>query len=178
MAKTTAITVSNKTVGSGTLLSQQDSPEIARRHHPGEAMTLQSNLRRLLFVDDEESIRLTLPPLLQTEGFEVRVAANVPEALIEINSHQFDVLITDLNISEQGDGFLVVSAMRHLQPRCVNLISGRKFTLQGDDRAAGPWLIRRVEHSVSQPAGDERVQVDSRIECLPASGHGQLRTRP
>ena len=85
-------------------------------------MTLQSNLRRLLFVDDEESIRLTLPPLLQTEGFEVRVAANVPEALIEINSHQFDVLITDLNISEQGDGFLVVSAMRHLQPRCVNLI--------------------------------------------------------
>jgi len=85
-------------------------------------MTRQSNFRRLLFVDDEESIRLTLPPLLQTKGFEVRVAANVPEALIEINSYQFDVLITDLNISEKGDGFLIVSAMRHLQPHCVNLI--------------------------------------------------------
>ena len=85
-------------------------------------MGSQSNSRRLLFVDDEEGIRLTLPPLLQTKGFEVRVAANVPEALIEINSYQFDVLITDLNISEQGDGFLVVSAMRHLQPHCVNLI--------------------------------------------------------
>jgi signal transduction histidine kinase len=46
----------------------------------------------------------------------------VPEALVEINSYQFDVLITDLNIHEQGDGFLVVSAMRHLQPDCVNLI--------------------------------------------------------
>src|SRR5205823_4862774 len=65
---------------------------------------------------------LTLRPLLQTKGFEVRVAANVPEALVEINSHHFDVLITDLNIAEQGDGFLVVSAMRHLQPHCINLI--------------------------------------------------------
>src|SRR5437016_10474513 len=78
--------------------------------------------KRLLFVDDEEGIRLTLPPLLEQQGFEVRVAATVPEALVEINSYPFDVLITDLNIGAQGDGFLVISAMRHLQPRCVNLI--------------------------------------------------------
>jgi type VI secretion system secreted protein VgrG len=51
--------------------------------------------------------------------------------------------------------------------RCVNLISGRKFTLQGDDRAAGDYLITRVEHSVTEKDG--RVQIDSRIECLPAS---------
>src|SRR5437588_11879311 len=31
----------------------------------------------LLFVDDEPSIRLTLPPLLQERGFHVQVAANV-----------------------------------------------------------------------------------------------------
>src|SRR5438270_10566995 len=95
-------------------------PSGARR---GAAMIRQSNFRRrLLFVGDEESIRLSLPPLLQTKGFEVRVAANVPEALVEINSRYFDVLITDLNIGEQGNVFLVVSAMRHLQPYCVNLI--------------------------------------------------------
>lgn len=76
----------------------------------------------VLFVDDEESIRLTLPPVLEQEGFEVRVAASVPEALVEINSYRFDVLIADLNIGSQGDGFLVISAMRHLQPHCVNLI--------------------------------------------------------
>ena len=78
--------------------------------------------KRILFVDDEASIRLTLPPVLEKEGFEVRVAGSVAEALVEINSYQFDVLLTDLNIGEEGDGFLVVSAMRHLQPNCVNLI--------------------------------------------------------
>jgi ActR/RegA family two-component response regulator len=78
--------------------------------------------KSILFVDDEASIRLTLPPVLEKEGFQVHVAGSVAEALVEINSYQFDILLTDLNIGEEGDGFLVVSAMRHLQPNCVNLI--------------------------------------------------------
>jgi ActR/RegA family two-component response regulator len=93
-----------------------------RGTHSGEEGTQQVVQKRILFVDDEASIRLTLPPVLEQHGFEVRVAASVPDALFEINSHTFDVLLCDLNISEEGDGFLVVSAMRHLQPSCVNLI--------------------------------------------------------
>jgi len=77
---------------------------------------------RILFVDDEESIRLTLPPVLKEKGFEVAVAASVAEALVEINTVKFNVLIADLNLAEEGDGFLVISAMRHIQPHCVNLI--------------------------------------------------------
>ena len=88
----------------------------------GHSMTARSICKRILFVDDEPSIRLTLPPVLEENGFEVRVAGTVPDALIEINSYQFDVLLSDLNIGEEGDGFLVVSAMRHLQPNCINLI--------------------------------------------------------
>ena len=79
-------------------------------------------LAHILFVDDEESIRLTLPPVLKEKGFEVTAAASVAEALVEINGQNFDVLIADLNLAEEGDGFLVVSAMRHIQPHCVNLI--------------------------------------------------------
>ena len=37
---------------------------------------------------------------LQQRGFEVRVAASVPEALAEIRTHKFDVLLSDLNIGE------------------------------------------------------------------------------
>ena len=77
---------------------------------------------RILFVDDEDSIRLTLPPVLKEKGFKVAVAASVAEALVEINTEKFDVLIADLNLAEEGDGFLVISAMRHIQPQCVNLI--------------------------------------------------------
>jgi DNA-binding NtrC family response regulator len=77
---------------------------------------------RLLFVDDEESIRVTLPPLLEKHGFEVSVAASVAEALAEINETDFDILLSDLNIEKPGDGFLVISATRHIRPRCLNFI--------------------------------------------------------
>ena len=78
--------------------------------------------KRLLFVDDEEGIRATLPLLLQARGFNVRVAASVSEALSEIRTHEFDVLLSDLNIGEDGDGFAVVRAMRKAYPNCVSIL--------------------------------------------------------
>ena len=78
--------------------------------------------RRLLFVDDEEGIRTTLPAILELRGFEVRVAASVPEAFSEIKTHKFDVLLSDLNIGEDGNGFAVIRAMRQAYPNCVAIL--------------------------------------------------------
>src|SRR5437899_3248745 len=60
---------------------------------------------RILFVDDEENIRLTLSAVLNSVGFSVTTAASVPEALQFIGSTKFDVVISDLNIGEPADGF-------------------------------------------------------------------------
>jgi len=59
--------------------------------------------RKLLFVDDEPAIRLTLPAILKQEGFDVTAASTVPEALDCINKEKFDVLLSDLNIGQPGD---------------------------------------------------------------------------
>jgi DNA-binding response OmpR family regulator len=77
---------------------------------------------RVLFVDDEPSLRITFPAILQMQGFEVRSAATVAQALMELTTHTFDILISDLNIGQPGDGFTVVSAMRRTQPDCINFI--------------------------------------------------------
>ena len=76
----------------------------------------------MLFVDDEPSIRLTLPPILEESGFQIRVADSVQSALKEISSHKFDVLLSDLNIGEPRDGFLVVKAARAVNPVCVAIL--------------------------------------------------------
>ena len=73
-------------------------------------------------MDDEEGIRETLPVLLRQRGFDVRVAANVPEALSEMRTHDFDVLLSDLNIGKDGDGFAVIRAMRKAHPNCVTIL--------------------------------------------------------
>ncbi len=77
---------------------------------------------RILFVDDEPNIRLTLPPVLEEHGFEVKAAATVAEAIAQIKTSRFDVLISDLNVGENGDGFRVVGAMREKQPGCITVI--------------------------------------------------------
>ena len=88
---------------------------------PGRPV-ISSPQKRLLFVDDEPSIRVTLPPILQTRGFDVRSAGSVPEALAAIDSYKFDILLSDLNVSEEGDGFIIVHAMRAANPNCVTIL--------------------------------------------------------
>lgn len=112
-------------------------------------MTETKARKRLLFVDDEPSIRLTLPPILEKAGFEVHVAESVADALFEINSFQFDALVTDLNIGEEGDGFLVASGMRHIQPNCtVFILTGYpafETALQAIHSQVDDYLVKPVE---------------------------------
>lgn len=50
---------------------------------------------RVLFVDDKSGIREALPPILERHGFVVTRSSTVNEALSEITSALFDVLISD-----------------------------------------------------------------------------------
>lgn len=85
--------------------------------------------KRLLFVDDEPSIRVTLSVVLQKHGFRVQTAATVPEAIAEIDKKPFDVLLCDLNISEPADGYRVVDAMRQVNPNAAIVILTGYLTL-------------------------------------------------
>jgi DNA-binding NtrC family response regulator len=77
---------------------------------------------RILFVDDEVSIRLTLSRVLAKFGFDVTSVGTFDEALTEIGTEQFDILLSDLNLPEPNAGFTVIEAMRKAQPRCINFI--------------------------------------------------------
>jgi CheY-like chemotaxis protein len=77
---------------------------------------------RLLFAADEPDIILPMTLTLRHHGYNLTVVGSVAEALAEIKSTEFDILISDLNIGEAGDGFTVVSAMRRTQPNCMAII--------------------------------------------------------
>jgi len=77
---------------------------------------------RILFVDDELGIRLTLPRVLARFGFDITSVGSLDDALAQIQTEQFDILLTDLNLPEPNAGFTVIEAMRKAQPRCINFI--------------------------------------------------------
>src|ERR1700730_15915629 len=103
---------------------------------------------KILFADDEPAIRMTLPLILQQEGFEISVAATVAEALAFINRDSFDVLLADLNIGESGDGFTLISAMRRVQPHAVTLI----LTGYPDFETALQAIRDQVDDYLTKPA--------------------------
>jgi DNA-binding response OmpR family regulator len=77
---------------------------------------------RLLLAEDDDAVREMLRTALERDGFDVTAVASVREALSCIAAGKFDVLLSDLHMPHAGDGFTVVSAMRHTHPQAVTLV--------------------------------------------------------
>jgi len=79
-------------------------------------------VHKILLVDDDDSVRAMMSATPEKKGFEVIAAATVTEALKLITVERFDVLITDLHMPNPGDGFTVITSMRHFQPEALTLL--------------------------------------------------------
>jgi len=102
---------------------------------------------RVLLVDDDEAIREMMMQTLEHKGFDVITAASVTEALRIITTERFDVLITDLHMPNPSDGFAVVTAMRHSQPKAlILLVSGYP-----DVKAAMDSILLQADHVIVKP---------------------------
>jgi DNA-binding response OmpR family regulator len=87
-----------------------------------EAETNNKAQPRILLVDDNEPMRNMLKDILEISRFCVSTAANVSEAIHLIDTEPFDVLLSDLHMPGAGDGFTVISAMRHKHPDAITLL--------------------------------------------------------
>jgi DNA-binding response OmpR family regulator len=77
---------------------------------------------RALIVEDDDAVRMMLQEGLGRDGFEVVTASNVRDALRHISTESFDVLLSDLHLPLAGDGFTLVSAMRHTHPHALTVV--------------------------------------------------------
>src|SRR5258705_11950095 len=72
--------------------------------------TGKSLLKRVLVADDDPNLQFTLIPILASSGFDARMVNSVPAALQLIQDDRWEILLCDLNITEAGDGFKVITA--------------------------------------------------------------------
>jgi DNA-binding response OmpR family regulator len=114
---------------------------------------------RVLLVDDDSAVLAMMGQGLERKGFDVVAASSVTEALRRIATESFDVLITDLHMPSPGDGFTVVSAMRHSQPNALTLlVSGypdvqsamAAILLEADEIVVKPFEIGRFIDQVRE----------------------------
>jgi DNA-binding response OmpR family regulator len=116
-------------------------------------------VQRLLLVDDDDPVRDMMKATLSQKGFEVVAVSNVIEALRHITTESFDVLVTDLHMPNPGDGFTLISAMRHSQPAAVTLLLSAHpdvesamsaILLEADQIIVKPFDVRRLAELIRE----------------------------
>ena len=134
---------------------------------------------RVLVVDDDDAVRTMVEAGLERDGFEVVTASNVSDALRHIATEHFDVLLSDLHMPLAGDGFTVVSAMRHTHPKALTLVLSGYPALdeamaaiisQADEIIVKPFQIGAVKQLIrtrlANPLPVKRVQAESVASIL------------
>ena len=91
-----------------------------------EPSRIASPARRLLYVDDDQSLGLLVKRMLERRGFQIAVYTDAIEAMSQIrrDPSAFDLIVSDYNMPEMS-GLDVARAVRALRPDLpVVIVSG------------------------------------------------------
>jgi two-component system NtrC family sensor kinase len=133
-------------------------PPAPREPEEATLAPLAVDRKRVLVVDDEDSIQRLLTGVLEMDGHDVQTASNGREALDQIERGDFDLVITDIKMPIMGgpDLYKQLRSAGNPLARRVIFITGdtvapdtRQF-LQGVDNAvlAKPFRLRDVRDAV------------------------------
>lgn len=122
-------------------------------------------IHRVLLVDDNDLVRDMTSESLKSKGFDVVAASGVTEALRFITTENFEVLITDLHMPNAGDGFTLISAMRHSQPTALTILLSalpdvkramEAIVLEADEIVVKPVEIKQLAELVRERLRTQR----------------------
>ncbi len=68
--------------------------------------------RKILLVDDEVAVLLTLKAVLEISGFDVHTAASAREGKSKLKANQYDMVITDMRMEAEESGREIIVAAR------------------------------------------------------------------
>jgi len=126
--------------------------------------------RRILLVDDELAILLTLRAILEMNGFEVETASNAGEAIAKLQQDgPFHMVISDLMMESETAGYDVMRAAKQLasSPAVAMLTAfptlGTRWQSEGaDSLLVKPMntedLLRQIEVLLIQHEDEKQKQ--------------------
>jgi DNA-binding response OmpR family regulator len=101
--------------------------------------------RRVLLVDDEVAILLTLKAVLEINGFTVDTATSARDARVKLKNHEYAMVITDMRMESESAGLDVVKMAKSApcDPAVAILTA---FPVEGED-----WLAEGADEMLVKP---------------------------
>ena len=114
--------------------------------------------RRILLVDDELAILLTLKAILEMNGFEVETAHSAHEAIQRLNDSEYQMVITDMRMETETAGYDVVRAAKKQSYNPATAILTAFPTLGTE------WKEKGAQSLLVKPVGTDDLL--RQLECL------------
>jgi DNA-binding response OmpR family regulator len=105
--------------------------------------------RRILLVDDELPVLLTLKAVLEMNDFNVETAATAGEALRKLDAGSYHMVITDMKMEEPTSGYDVIRAARRQPYNPATAILTAYPTLSDG------WRSQGAQRLLVKPVGTE-----------------------
>ena len=83
---------------------------------------------RLLYVEDDDDLRQLFSMMLVNEGYDVVAVSNAEDAIVELQTSRYDVLLTDYNLSNKNADWMLQVAARSgvLRDSAVVILTGEQ----------------------------------------------------
>jgi DNA-binding response OmpR family regulator len=144
--------------------------------------------RRILVVDDELAILLTLRAILEMNGFEVETAASANEAEKKMSGGTFHMVITDMRMENETSGYEVIRAARQQSYNPATAILTAYPSLGTDWHSRGAEsllvkpmnandLLRQIEALLVQHEDEKQAHTPSVKATAAAREGGATRAR-
>jgi signal transduction histidine kinase len=122
---------------------------------------------RLLVVDDEESVALTVSEVLRLDGHQVDTVLSGSEAIARLQDRCYDLVLTDLHM-EGGDGISVLSEVRRCSPLTIAIVLTGFASLESAiaamrqgayDYLVKPCIIDDMKHTIQRGLEHRRLML-------------------
>jgi DNA-binding NtrC family response regulator len=120
----------------------------------------------ILVVDDEPNVLVTYRLILQQQGYDVSAALSSDEARKLLSDNQIDLLLCDLSLEKQENGFDIIEFARQKSPKMPTVLLTGYATQEANDRADDlgipvlfkPIDIKELLETISRLLRDEYEQ--------------------
>ena len=126
--------------------------------------------RRILLVDDELAILLTLKAILEIHGFDVETAASAKEAISKLKVNTYQMVITDMKMEHEKAGYDVIRAANKTDYKPAVAILTAYPLLGGD------WKTEGAQSMLVKPMNTDDLLRRIEVLLIQHQDHRQART--
>lgn len=132
-------------------------------------------MTKILLVEDDRNIAITISYYLQQEGFTINTAKTVKEGIEKIKNNEYDLMLLDINLPD-GTGYALYQEMKNMQEIPTIFLTAldeekdivKGFDLGADDYITKPFhageLLSRIKNVLRHNIKTAKKEIEEKIK--------------